>query len=197
MRRLTTMRAGLALFSLFSLGALGVLCGCGSSGSGSCDAPSNPAAFEMGTGEVCFERLTPGQVVPEIAGPQGGFHVWTAVGCSDCGAEAIVEFGTKQAKTKAWLLGVPEKQLVDLGTGEWGQHAGLTAFLPGDTTSAPDEQLPKGTHVILSLRVLSDKGDELHAAEREVVLGDVVAWSGCSTAADTCGTSGFEPCCAN
>ena len=193
MRRLTTMGAGLVLVAI---GGLLSVEGCSSSGSGSCDVPSNPAAFELGTGEVCFERLTPGQVVPEIAGPQGGFHVWTAVGCGDCGAEAIVEFGTKTVKTKAWLVGVPQKQLVDLGTGEWGQHAGLTAFLPGDATSAPDEQLPKGAHVILSLRVLDKMGGELHAAEREVVLGDLVPWSGCSTAA-TCGNSGFEPCCAN
>ena len=170
------------------------LSGCNSTGSGSCDAPESPAAFEIGTGEICFERLTAGQVVPRIAGPQGGFHVWTAVGCGDCGAEAIVELGTRTAKTKAWLLGVPVKQKVDLGTGEWGQHAGLTAFLPGDTTLAPDEQLPEGAHVILALRVLDAKGNELHAAETEVVLGELETWSSCSTEA-TCGNSGFAPCC--
>ena len=182
------MAAALALLGLTGCG--------GSTGSGSCDAPDSPAAFELGTGEVCFERLTAGQVVPEIAGPQGGFHVWAAVGCGDCGPEAIVEFGTRNAKTKAWLLGDPQKQLVDLGTGDWGQHAGLTAFLPGDTMNAPDEQLPKRAHVILALRVLDKNGNELHAGELSLVLGDLKSWSDCSTE-DTCGTSGFEPCCAN
>jgi hypothetical protein len=188
MRRLTITTA-----ALFLLG----LAGCdGASASGSCDAPDSPAVFELGTGEACFERLTPGQTVPEIQGPQGGFHVWAAVGCSDCGSSAIVEFGTKNATTKAWLQGVPEKQKVDLGTGAWGQHAGLTAFLPGDVMNAPDEQLPEGAKVILALRVLDPMGKEVHAAEVPLVLGALEMWSACSTA-DTCGTSGFDPCCAN
>lgn len=169
--------------------------GCGgSSGSGACSAPESPAVFELGTGEACFERLTAGQVVPEIQGPQGGFHVWAAIGCGDCGPETIVELGTKNAKTKAWLQGVPGKQKVDLGTGDWGQHAGLTAFLPGDVLNAPDEQLPEGATVILALRALDPKGNELHAAEITLVLGKLQMWSSCSADA-ACGTSGFEPCC--
>src|SRR4051794_24908042 len=186
MRRLTMMGAALTLLALT---------GCGSGGgSGSCDAPESPAVFELGTGETCFERLTSGQVVPEIQGPQGGFHVWAAIGCGDCGAETIVEFGTKNAKTKAWLQGFPAKQKVGLGTGDWGQHAGLTAFLPGDVNNAPDEQLPRGAHVIVALRALDPEGNELHAAETEVVLGDLEMWSSCSTES-TCGESGFNPCC--
>jgi hypothetical protein len=188
MRRLTTIGGTLTLLGLIGCG--------GSSGSGSCATPESPAVFELGTGETCFERLSPGQTVPQIAGPQGGFHVWTAIGCGDCGAETIVEFGTKNAKTKAWLQGTPEKQKVDLGTGDWGQHAGLTAFLPGDVMNAPDEQLPEGASILLSLRALDPKGNELHAAEIPLVLGKLEQWSGCSTA-DTCGTSGFEPCCSN
>ncbi|MFS8067046.1 MAG: hypothetical protein ACMG6S_11800 [Byssovorax sp.] len=52
MRRLPLIGAALACLGLV---------GCGTSASGSCDAPSNPAVFELGTGEACFERLTPGQ----------------------------------------------------------------------------------------------------------------------------------------
>jgi hypothetical protein len=188
MRRLTTIGGALTLLALSGCG--------GSSGSGSCATPDSHAVFELGTGEACFERLTSGQIVPQIAGPQGGFHVWAAIGCGDCGADTIVEFGTKHAKTKAWLQGVPEKQKVDLGTGDWGQHAGLTAFLPGDSMLALDEKLPEGANIILSLRALDPKGKELHAAEISLVLGKLEQWSGCSSA-DTCGTSGFEPCCAN
>jgi hypothetical protein len=187
MRRLTSTGAALVLLGLSSCGS--------SSSAGSCDEPASPAVFELGTGEACFERLTALQTVPEIQGPQGGFHVWAGLGCSDCGTKAIVEFGTKNAKTKAWLLGNPEKQAVDLGQGAWGQHAGLTAFLPGDTVNAPDEKLPKGTHVILAMRVLDSMGKELHSAEVEVVLGDLEMWSSCSSDA-ACGTSGFAPCCA-
>jgi hypothetical protein len=168
--------------------------GCGGAGDGSCEAPAAPAVFELGSGETCFERLKAGQTVPQIAGPQGGFHIWAGLGCGDCGDKAIIEFGTQSVKTKAWLQGTPSKQVVDLGQGAWGQHAGLTAFLPGDVNFAPDEQLTEGTHVLLAMRVLGENQAELHAAAIEVVLGDLVTWSDCSTA-DTCGQSGFAPCC--
>ncbi len=86
------------------------------------------------------------------------------------------------------------KQKVDLGTGEWGQHAGLIAFLPGDVHNAPDERLPEGAPVILAMRALDPQGNQLHAAEVEPVLGELETWSSCSVET-TCGTSGFDPCC--
>jgi hypothetical protein len=185
MQRLTSIGAALAFLGL---------AGCETSAPGSCDPPSNPAVFELGTGEACFEQLTPGQTVPQIQGPQGGFHVWAGLGCGDCGDRAIVEFGTKNAKTKDWLLGEPSKQVVDLGQGAWGQHAGLTAFLPGDVHNVPDEQLPEGAHVILAMRVLDAKDAELHKAEIELVLGELEQWSACSSE-ESCGLSGNPPCC--
>lgn len=169
--------------------------GCGgSSGAGSCDEPESPAAFELGTGEACFERLTAGQTVPQIQGPQGGFHIWAGLGCSDCGTKTIVQYGTRSAKTREWLLGAPTTQVVDLGQGAWGQHAGLTAFLPGDTLNAPDERLPEGAHVILAMKVLDADDKELHQGEIEVVLGELEMWTSCSSEA-TCGQSGESPCC--
>ncbi len=76
------------------------LTGCGSgAGSGSCDAPESPAVFELGTGQTCFERVTAGQIVPEIQGPQGGFHIRAAIGCGDCGVDTIVALGARNVKT--------------------------------------------------------------------------------------------------
>lgn len=186
------MAAALALLLVSGLG----LTACGTSGSGACATPEAPAVFELGTGETCFERLTPGQTVPQILGPQGGFHVWASLGCGDCGDRATIEYGTKNAKTRAWLLGDPTTQVVDLGQGAWGQHAGLTAFLPGDTHNAPDEQFPEGASVILAMRVLDAKGAALHEAEINLVLGKLEEWSDCSVD-ESCGLSGEQPCCLN
>src|SRR5687768_6189451 len=58
--------------------------GAGSGGSSGCDTPPDPETFEMGTGEHCFARLSANQAVDLISGPQGGYHVWLAIGCADC-----------------------------------------------------------------------------------------------------------------
>jgi hypothetical protein len=40
---------------------------------------AGPQRVELGTGESEFEPLVDGQVVPLIAGSQGGYHVWVSV----------------------------------------------------------------------------------------------------------------------
>ncbi|MFO0761788.1 MAG: hypothetical protein U0359_35430 [Byssovorax sp.] len=160
-----------------------------------CDAPPDPQAFEIGTGELCFERLAPMQEVPMMQGPQGGFHVWLAVGCMDCGAKAVVAYGVKDPATGTWLPGTGELKLVlDFSPGAFPQHAGITDFLPGIIWD-PMSVLAKGTHVILSASVLDDSMKPIHSGEVEVVLGDTVMWSPPCDTGPNCGAPGSLPCC--
>ena len=162
--------------------------------SGGCPTPEGASPFEIGTGDTCFERVSAGQTLPVNAGPQGGFHLWTAFGCADCGEKATVQFGAQDPKTKEFLLGFATKVVVDLQGGDWKQRAGLTAVLPGDAWDQTANKLPTGSHVVLSLSVLGDGGKALHSSEVEVVLGPEVS-SSCSDE-DTCGETGLAPCCA-
>ena len=167
-----------------------------STGGPVCDAPSAPATYETGTGESCFERVTDLETLPVYQGPQGGFHLFTAVGCNDCGTEPIVEFGIKDPATMDWYANTyPQQAVLDLGNGPWFQRAGLTSFLPG-LVYQPELQLPKGTHVILSASILTATGDTIHTQEFEVILGDTQTWEPpCDENADTCGKPGANPCC--
>jgi hypothetical protein len=180
-------------FFLTSIVAGGLLLGslgCGQSNA--CITPASPGAFELGTGDTCFQRLKSGQTVPVNDGPQGGFHLWTAVGCADCGATVPVELGVKDAMTKQWLESSPLRLVAELTGDPWGQLAGMTAFLPGDAFD-PMKKLAKGTHVLLTASALKTDGSALHTAEVELVLGDDQD-SSCSTDA-SCGGEGLSPCC--
>jgi hypothetical protein len=145
---------------------------------------------------VCFERLTAGQTVPVMEGPQGGFHLWTAVGCAECAATEHLRIGVKDPATGDYLAGTgPFDLMATLDSSGWHQAAGFTAFLPGapwDETSI----LPEGTHVVLSAE-LRDADDTIrYADEREVVLGKREIWSPpCDPDPNTCGAIGGLPCC--
>jgi hypothetical protein len=171
MQRLTSTGGDLVLLAL----GLAALAGCGSSSdAASCEAPTSPAAFELGTGDTCFERLTPGQTITVFAGPQGGYHVWTSLGCSDCPAKTILEYGVKTADTRAWINDAPVKLVATLGPGPWAQQAGLRSFLPGDSFSDKEANArpPVGLHVLLTMRALDAGNAEIHAAEIPLVLGE-------------------------
>lgn len=160
----------------------------------SCSDPSSPKTYELGTGEACFERLTAGQTIPVMNGPQGGYHLWTAIGCSDCGATANVRYGVKDPMTQTYWVG-PQTQVVMLSAHGWPQHAGLTAFLPGISWDPMSGALPKGTHVILNAAIINDDNTVKHEQEIEVVLGDTVIWDPCDPSPMTCGQPGSQPCC--
>lgn len=169
----------------------------GAAGAAACDTPPQPQTFELGTGQSCFQRLTSGQTVDVVQGPQGGYHLWLAFGCADCGATPFVEFGVKDKATGTFYPGMAgaQKLFVEASPGPWGQRAGLTAFLPGITWDQTS-QLPKGTHVVLSASVL-DMGTNavLHSQDVEVVLGEVVYWNPCNPDPNHCGMPGGSPCC--
>lgn len=168
----------------------------GGAGAAACEPPPAAPVFEAGTGQSCFERLAPGQTVPVIQGPQGGFHIWLAVGCADCGPAPMVEFGVKDLATGEFYPGYPgpQKQVVEATATPWRQKAGLTASLPGMPWD-PASQLPKGKHVLLSASVLEvGTSAVLHTSEVEVVLGDVIQWNPCASDPG-CGQPGGAPCC--
>jgi hypothetical protein len=170
--------------------------GSGSSGTGgeTCVTPPSPAVFEAGTGEACFERLGQGQTVKVLQGPQGGYHIWLAIGCADCGAKTTVEYGVKNPATMTWYEG-PQQASVRLAGSAWPQEAGFTALLPGRVWDDTTLRLPKGTHVLLSASILAPDGATLHQAEVEVVLGDIEEYSvPCNPDPITCGLSN-APCC--
>ena len=168
----------------------------GDGGGSACEDPADPPVFEVGTGEDCFTRLASGQTVPVMQGPQGGFHLWLAVGCADCGTPAIVRYGVKDPATGDWYAGTSlQEAVIELDPAGWGQSAGQTAFLPGvvyDSTT----QLPKGTHVLLAAAMLDMAMAIKHEGEVEVVLGETKIWSPpCDENPMTCGAPGGTPCC--
>jgi hypothetical protein len=167
-----------------------------STGGDPCTAPSSPMGFEAGEGQTCFERLTPGQTVTVLQGPQGGYHLWLGVSCVGCDAKTIVEFGVKDPATKAWFATTsPQKVAVDLGGAGWQQQAGFTAFLPG-TVWDPMSPLPKGAHVLLTAIRYGADGMPLEEINNDVVLGDVEQYTPpCDPDPTTCGLPGGTACC--
>ncbi|WP_437902157.1 hypothetical protein WME95_26290 [Sorangium sp. So ce327] len=165
-------------------------------GGGGCRLPVDPAVFEIGTGETCFESIEEGATLPVMAGPQGGYHLWFAVGCSDCGTRVRVRYSVKDPATgDLFPPGVPQEGMVELLPGEFPHAFGLIAFLPGRQWQ-PETVLKEGTHVILAAEARNDDGSTKHTAEVEVVLGATVAWGlPCSDDPATCDAPGGAPCC--
>jgi hypothetical protein len=147
-----------------------------------CDPPSSPIAFELGTGEKCFERLTPGGTVPMMEGPQGGYHLWVALGCTDCGAQAHVKFGVDDPATGAPIEGTgPTEQFVDLKGDSWPQRAGIIQGLPGlswDPEYSPP--LPEGTPVRLWIQVFDAGSSIIHEASFDLLIGETLVWDPCA-----------------
>ncbi|MFO0546925.1 MAG: hypothetical protein U0271_00990 [Polyangiaceae bacterium] len=157
----------------------------GTAGSGgapiTCDPPANPADFAIGTGEVCFETLTAGQTVPLMEGPQGGYHVWLAVGCSDCGASVAIFYGAKDPTTGALLKDTYESQATINLKGAWPEAAGLFVPMPGISWD-PDNYPPPalGTHLILYAERRDANGNVLASDDVEIVIGETQYWDPCS-----------------
>lgn len=153
----------------------------GGSGAGGqpsdCDPPSEPSAFAIGSGEKCFEPLADGAVVPLISGPQGGYHLWVAVGCEDCAPVASLEWGVDDPATgEPFANTYPSQANVPLA-GAWPQAAGLIAGMPGLSWDPESDPPPApGTHVLLWMRTT----DGEHEAAVEVVIGETVSWDPCA-----------------
>ncbi|AUX42350.1 uncharacterized protein SOCE26_037800 [Sorangium cellulosum] len=179
-----------------SASAGGGSAGEGGGGGGGCRPPDNPAVFEIGTGEACFRRVQHGATLPVMAGPQGRYHLWLAVGCRACGDTIRLRYAVKDPATgDVFPSAAAQELVVQLGPGEFRRAAGLPALLPGAIWN-PDVVLPEGTHVLLEAEVRDDSGATQHAARVEVVLGATEDWyPGCDPDPETCGAPGAAPCC--
>ena len=155
--------------------------GAGEGGSGastsSCAVPAGPPEFAIGTGEDCFEPLASGQPLKLLAGPQGGYHVWLAVGCSDCGPSLSLEWLAEDPATNELLEGAFfSQQVVDL-SGEWPSAAGLIVGLPGSQYDEQSPPLPLGTRFQIHVKTLSQP---VHEAVVEVEVGEIEQWNPCA-----------------
>jgi hypothetical protein len=161
----------------------------GSAGAGgsppACDPPADAPAFGVGTGEVCYEPVTAGSVVPLMNGPQGGYHVWVGIGCAgDCGGATILRYGIQDQTTGTYVIPgdgelIGAAALVDVGG--WREIAGRQAYMPGiswDPTTDPP--IPEGSLLRLHAEALDDALNVLDQASVDFVLGEIVYWDPCS-----------------
>ncbi len=149
--------------------------------SGACVTPPDVGSFEVGTGEKCFEALADGDEVPLMSGPQGGYHVWLAAGCTDCGTPVHLKYGALDPATNMPLVGTyNEEAMVELGAGKWPQKAGIVVHMPGLSWDPENEPPPaKGTKVLLWADSFTPDGAPLHHAVVLVTIGDIMDWSPC------------------
>jgi hypothetical protein len=157
---------------------------CGAPCEDDCELPPDLAPFELGTGEVCFERLPADRVVPQMEGPQGGYHMWLSLYCADCPSEVQLETQLVR-EDSGEVVGWPSmsQRAVVFGT-----VRGVTVYLPGNPWNPDDPPLPEGTQVVLSTSVRSLAGELLHEAQDTRVLGAYTLW-------DFCATNPEDPCC--
>lgn len=145
-------------------------CGNGSTGTDSgippVDCPTHDeATFELGTGEIDFEPLADGDMLPVVPGPQGGCHFWVSVTTDGFAQRRFqvryeVKFtasGTTTDSRSSFTVRLRPNEETP-GT---CQYTGLTAFLIQPWRFA-DER------VTLEVEVTDDEGRTASAA-REVV----------------------------
>jgi hypothetical protein len=165
--------------------------GCSPEPGEGCDPPANAGAFEAGTGEMCFERIEPEGSVPLMAGPQGGYHLWLAIGCTDCGPDVRVRATVSDASTGEEISST--EHFAELVGGEWPQLPGIQISMPGSSWGGEEEEdarVPEGTALTMRVEAVSDEGDAiLHEVEIPFVLGDTVSWDPCET------NPGSDQCC--
>lgn len=122
-----------------------------------------------------------------MGGPQGGFHLWLAIGCADRASPVHLRWGVRDPETGERFPDTHETQgMVPLSADAWPQAAGLQVAMPGRSWNAEAEPPPpKGTRILLWAEVLSGEAVQ-HAGGVEVVVGDVEAWDPCADDPDAC-----------
>lgn len=147
------------------------------------------ASFEIGTGEVCFESLRSGQVVPRVAGPQGGVHLWAAILCEDCPSELRISVAARAPN------GVPfaaaGERVVTLHS---NQAAGFYALL-ADGIELP-HNASEGALAEIYVEARDIEGLLLHSGAKPVTLGPLVPWlNQCDPDPESCGQPQALKCC--
>lgn len=147
-----------------------------------CTAPDSAESFEAGTGEVCFERVEDGATIPLMEGPQGGWHIWLAVGCSDCGTSARLRAVVTDPTDGAEIVPTTEVYL-DLSTDAWPQVAGIQLSMP-DPYEVGSKSL-EGTPLSIHVEALDpETAEPIHAVDLSAVLGATQYWDPCDANPD-------------
>jgi hypothetical protein len=145
--------------------------------SSDCVPPPSPQTFEVGTGEECFQRVAPGDEVIQWSGSQGGYHLFAALGCTDCPEETVVTFTLVDPETGELIPGTypDNSDYVPFDLDEdWPQAVRLQVSLPGGFDGDP---LPRGTPIRLELKAYSSYPDEvLHEGSFDATIGPTRAW---------------------
>ncbi len=154
-----------------------------------CGEVGATAAFEIGTGEVCFESLRAGQTVPRVAGPQGGVHLWAAILCEDCPSELQVLVAARAPN------GVPfasaGERVVTLHS---NQAAGFYALLADGIELPPEANEGALAEIYVEARDLG--GRLLHTSSKDVTLGPLLPWlNQCDPDPMSCGKPQALKCC--
>ena len=156
-----------------------------------CETPPDAMVFELGSGELCFERIEPLATVPQYNGPQGGYHLFLAVGCTDCGASALLEYTILDRATGEPLARTaPLTQVyLELPAGAWPQVAGVQVGMPGVEYLTDEPPVPEGTELAIDVKLRDASGTTLlHEGRLEVTVGATQAWDPCDAHPD-------GPCC--
>lgn len=152
-----------------------------------CDAPADPQTFEVGTGELCFERADGALVL--WAGPQGGYHLFAAVGCADCEDEVTLDYVLLDPATDEVFPGTypDNQQVLNLGDADgWKFAAGIQVSMPGFQWDDTDPPPPAGTPMRLHVSVTDGAG--MREMDLDFVLGETEDW-------DPCDANPGGPCC--
>ena len=117
---------------------------------------ANPDAgmlpVEVGTGFSTFEAVTDGEPVDVTAGPQGGFHIWTAVVVKDAQLDSVqIALSARFADDES-LAGRPSRVAVPLvPLNGMREHAGMTNFVN-------DPGAVRGKRIVLRAEVTAADG---------------------------------------
>ncbi|MFO0589633.1 MAG: hypothetical protein U0441_18995 [Polyangiaceae bacterium] len=147
-----------------------------------CNEPKDMPAFDIGTGEKCFAKVTDGDTLPLMNGPQGGYHMWLAAGCKDCGTTVHLKYGARDPATGMPLAGTGDlESMIPLGDGAlFMNHPGIVVYMPGLSWDPMTEPPPaKGSQLVLWADAIAADGTVQHHAERLVTVGDTMSWDPC------------------
>jgi hypothetical protein len=108
---------------------------------------------ELGTGATEFTPVTDGEMVDLVLGPQGGYHIWTAVRVHDPAIDRALVNVTATFEDDGQFAGAPIGILVPLDLSPEGTrcYAGLTSFIDSPAAAS-------GRRVVLSLTVMTNTG---------------------------------------
>lgn len=158
----------------------------GGGGASACGAPEGEATFVVGTGELCFEPMKTGDVVAQYSGPQGGYHMFASIGCSDCGEGSVVKLSALSTETGE-PLSFSNEFIGDFKGGPMPSLIGLQVSMPGVSWDPEMPPLSEGDSVRVDVEITKD-AEVLHAESLVLTVGKTLQWSPCTAHPE-------DPCC--